>query len=145
MFVRFFFLSFSSFPPFETAGMNPLSDTCLRVTGSAGLTCFFFFLNFFHSRRLKWRDWIFDFFFRFLFFGQHIHTRTIINYRLFILGQFLLVWPVCWHNLHCLSVGVLSTTSSSISVLMWVLLGRPFFSLRMFGLWQRMGPSYGDQ
>ena len=106
---------------------------------------FFFFEFFFHSRRLKWRDWIFDFFFGFCFFGQHMYIRIIINYQLFILGQFLLVWPVCRHNLHCLGVGVLSTTSSSISVLMWVLLGRPFFSLRMFGLWQSMRPSYGGQ
>jgi len=39
-----FFLSFSSFPPFETAGMSPLSDTCQIVTGCCrldmGLGCF---------------------------------------------------------------------------------------------------------
>ena len=41
-----FYLSFSSFPPFETAGMSPLSNTCLRVTGSACLTFFFFLISF---------------------------------------------------------------------------------------------------
>ena len=37
---HFLFL-FSSFPPFETAGMSPLSETCLRVTSLTILVLFF--------------------------------------------------------------------------------------------------------
>jgi len=93
---------FFLFPPIETAGMN------------------------------------FWFFFRFLFFLlQHMYIKNtnnnkykniyhndnkfqhiihnVINYRLFIFGQFLLIWPVCQHNPHSRGVGVLSTTSSTSS------------------------------
>jgi len=69
---------------------------------------------------------------------EHIIYNDI-NYRLFMVGQFLLIWPGCRHNPHNLGANVLST-SSSISVLMRVLLGRPFFSLCMSGLWQSSGP-----
>ena len=41
----FNFWSFSSFPPFETAGMSPLSDTCQIVTSCCRFD-FFFYLFF---------------------------------------------------------------------------------------------------
>jgi len=68
-----FFLSFSSFPPFETAGMSRHSDTCQILTGMQVWLLFFF--NFFgHYRHFKWRDWIFNFFFVFFFFWTtYIH------------------------------------------------------------------------
>jgi len=80
-----YFLSFSSFLPFETAGMSPLPDTYLHLTG---LTISF--LIFFHYRHFKWRDWIeYLFFFLsvFCFFANIciFKTQIIMNKKLLIM------------------------------------------------------------
>jgi len=73
---------------------------------------------------------------------EHI-THNNINYQFLMVGQFLLIWSEFRHNPHSLGVGVFSSTSSSISVLMRLLLGQLFFNLHIYGLWQSLGPSYG--
>ena len=72
-FLRFFFLSFSSFPPFQMAGMSPLPDMCQLVTGWDDVT---FFFNFFCSfPPFQLAGLIFLFFFR--FFGNNIYIIKI--------------------------------------------------------------------
>jgi len=116
LFLLVFFLSFSSFLPFETAGMSSLSDTYLRMTNSAGLTCFFFIFFSFPPFIMAGLDILFFFFSFYVFWDnicilktqirinknilmimmininlfEHI-IHNVINYRLFILGQFLLI------------------------------------------------------
>jgi len=73
LFLLVFFLSFSTFPPFETVGMSPLP---WHLSARDRFDFFFFFC---HYRHLKWRDWIVIIFFVFLGNICTIKTQIIIN------------------------------------------------------------------